>query len=205
MPVDMCFSAPECAKIACSSLQSLKLEDEVADVEDAIVKVGESEGAFKEINNLEIERDHRFPVRVTLQFYKSTANGVADEASMRTIAKQIESSRKFADNIGSLVVGGRTDRPTEHDTHPTPLIYVPAWWNTFWLTYGRTFNGLSEEVAKQVVFTQGGQTKWASSTMQGSQHEVLTKLRAHVGQLQPVAPLPVILPSWDVLGDSVEE
>jgi hypothetical protein len=39
------------------------------DVEDAIIKVGESEGEFQEIGGLDIERDTRFPVRVTLQVW----------------------------------------------------------------------------------------------------------------------------------------
>jgi len=112
---------------------------------------------------------------------------------MRTIAAQIESSRKFADNIGSLVVGGRTDRPTEHSA-PSPAaqpIFVPAWWSTFWLTYGRTLPQLNEEQAKMLAFGHGGAAKWGQSTMQGSQHEVLATLRGHA---QPA------LPDWNVLG-----
>lgn len=58
-----------------------------SNVEDAIIKVGEvsqfwrewlilqAEGKFHEIENLDIERDEEYPIRVTLQFYKSTDNG----------------------------------------------------------------------------------------------------------------------------------
>ena len=38
-------------------------EEEKADVEDAIIKIGESEGPFREIPDLDIKRDPRFPVR----------------------------------------------------------------------------------------------------------------------------------------------
>lgn len=180
---------------------------EEADVEDAIVKIGESEGKFEEIRNLEIERDHQFPVRVTLQFYKSTANGVADEDSMKTIADQIESARKFADNVGSLVVGGHTNRPTEHKVHPPEpsLIYVPPWWKTFWLTYGSTLvNHISEEEAKQVAFSQGGRAKWEHSTLQGEKQDVLARLRKYCGMSNPTPPPVAVLPVWDPLDCSEE-
>ncbi len=59
------------------------------DVEDAIVKVGAPEGPFIEVNDLEIERDERFPVRVTLQFYKTTSNGEVNEPIMKQIYDQI--------------------------------------------------------------------------------------------------------------------
>ena len=36
------------------------------DMEDAVVKVGKSEGDFSELEGLDIERDDRFPVRLTL-------------------------------------------------------------------------------------------------------------------------------------------
>jgi hypothetical protein len=44
-------------------------EEEAADVEDAIVKVGEAEGSFDEVAGIAIERDPQFPVRVTLQVH----------------------------------------------------------------------------------------------------------------------------------------
>jgi hypothetical protein len=35
-------------------------------MEDAVIKVGKTEGDFLELNNLDIERDDRFPIRLTL-------------------------------------------------------------------------------------------------------------------------------------------
>lgn len=106
-----------------------------SNVEDAIVKVCKSEGRFSNPSLCgPIERDPRFPVRVTLQYYKCTDNGVINENDVNTIAKQISNSRKNADFVGSLVVGGNTGRPTEHNVHQ-PQLYIPMWWDAFWLTY----------------------------------------------------------------------
>ncbi len=53
---------------------SLQRCQERADVEDAIIRVGEGEGEFNEVGGLEIARDPDFPVRVTLQVRASTNN-----------------------------------------------------------------------------------------------------------------------------------
>jgi hypothetical protein len=50
-----------------------------SDVEEAVIGHGEVEGPFTEIDGLDIERDERYPVRVTVQFYKATSNGVISE------------------------------------------------------------------------------------------------------------------------------
>jgi len=59
-------------------------------MEDAIIKVGNSEGKYKEIGGLEIKRDERFPVRVTLQYYKATDNGLVNDAVMEGIYNQLK-------------------------------------------------------------------------------------------------------------------
>lgn len=41
-------------------------EDEDADMEDAVIKIGEAEGVFSELCGLDIERDTRYPIRLTL-------------------------------------------------------------------------------------------------------------------------------------------
>jgi hypothetical protein len=92
------------------------------DVEDAIVKVGDREGPFSGLGRHapSLERDARFPVRVTLQFYKSTSNGVVTAGVVAGIAAQLAAARAQADYIGSLVTAGRTWRPTE-PVLPQPL------------------------------------------------------------------------------------
>jgi len=90
-----------------SSSSSSKAEK--ADLEEAVVSVGKDEGPFSECSGLAIERDPKFPVRVTFQFYRSTSNGIVEESHMKAIAAQIKESQKDADFLGSLVV----KRPTE--------------------------------------------------------------------------------------------
>ena len=85
-----------------------------ADVESAIVKVGNKDyGPFTEINGIEIERDDRYPIRVTMQYYKATSNGVVDTSVMTSIADDLQGARKWAVAISSLVTE-TTNRTTEH-------------------------------------------------------------------------------------------
>jgi hypothetical protein len=104
----------------------LKLE---SDVEVAVIGHGEIEGPFTEIDGLEIERDTRFPIRVTVQFYKATSNGIVSAEDMKQIAEQIERVYDEADYVGSLVVGGASSRPTEYDG---PKEEPADWWDVFW-------------------------------------------------------------------------
>ncbi len=104
----------------------LKME---SDIEQAVIGHGKVEGPFTEIDGLEIERDPRFPVRVTVQFYKATSNGIVTAADMQQIADQIEQVYSEADYVGSLVVDGASDRPTEYDGSK---IQPADWWQTFW-------------------------------------------------------------------------
>jgi len=84
---------------------------EKGDVEEAIVSVGKDEGPFDECNGLAIERDPKYPVRLTFQFYRSTSTGTVEESQMKAMSDQFKEARKGADFIGSLVV----KRPTEPD------------------------------------------------------------------------------------------
>jgi hypothetical protein len=98
----------------CENIEDCKAESMPSvNVEPAIIKVGESEGKFTEVGDLEIERDTRFPVRLTFQFYKSTDNGLVNKEVMQEIADLIEGSRKSADYFGSLVTEVNTGRPTD--------------------------------------------------------------------------------------------
>eukprot|EP01129_Flabellula_baltica_P013560 TRINITY_DN631_c0_g1_i2.p1 TRINITY_DN631_c0_g1~~TRINITY_DN631_c0_g1_i2.p1 ORF type:complete len:444 (-),score=107.95 TRINITY_DN631_c0_g1_i2:7-1338(-) len=124
------------------------------DVEDAILSVGESEGKFREVGNLSIERDDRYPVRVTLQYYKATSNGHVDENVMAQVYQQIVDAREFGKNVGSLVVGGNTGRPTEFITKYGGY-ELPIWWNEFWLMYGSTFSQYTKEQAADKLFVNG--------------------------------------------------
>ena len=105
-----------------------------SDVETAVIGHGRVEGPFTEMDRLAIVRDPRFPVRVTVQFYKATSNGVVNERDVAAIRAQIDRVYKDADYVGSLVTEGETGRPTEHDG---AKFQPPGWWNDFWARYER--------------------------------------------------------------------
>ncbi len=100
-----------------------------SDVEAAVIGHGRVEGPFTEIDNLDIERDPRFPIRVTVQFYKATSNGAVAAADMAQIARQIKRVYDDADYVGSLVTAPDIGRPTEHDG---PKTQPRGWWHSFW-------------------------------------------------------------------------
>jgi hypothetical protein len=118
-----------------------------ADVEAAVVGHGPVEGPFTEIDGLDIERDERFPIRVTVQFYKATSNGIVTEADMAEIVAQIERVYEDADYVGSLVVDGPSDRPTEHDG---PKVQPEGWWEAFWKRFEDN-TGLSRWNARDLL------------------------------------------------------
>jgi len=100
-----------------------------SDVEAAVIGHGPVEGPFTEIAGLPIERDERFPIRVTVQFYKATSNGVVSAGDMEEIAGQIRRVYEEADYVGSLVTAGGSDRPTEYDGSK---VEPAGWWVAFW-------------------------------------------------------------------------
>jgi hypothetical protein len=85
-----------------------------SDVEVAVVGHGPQLGPFTELDGLTIERDPRFPVRATVQFYQATSTGKITAADVRGFAQQIRKVYKQADYVGSLVVPSPKDleRPT---------------------------------------------------------------------------------------------
>jgi hypothetical protein len=114
-----------------------------SDVEAAVIGHGEEEGPFTEIDNLKIERDERYPVRVTVQFYKSTSNGVVSANDLQEIKDQIDDVYRRSDYVGSLVTEGETGRATEYEG----LKVQPAgWWSEFWARYERNM-GISRAEA----------------------------------------------------------
>jgi hypothetical protein len=103
-----------------------------SDVENAVIGHGEVEGPFTEIDGLAIERDPRFPIRVTVQFYKATSNGVVSEKDMAGIASQINQVYADGDYVGSLVTGKPQGRPTAYDGDKKQ---PKDWWRNFWDHY----------------------------------------------------------------------
>src|SRR5262249_5917163 len=89
--------------------------DEEADLDAAVIGHGEVEGPFTEIDRLAIKRDARFPIRVTVQFYKATSTGTVTAAEMKAIADQIAAVYADAKVVGSLVLDPDRGRSTEWD------------------------------------------------------------------------------------------
>jgi hypothetical protein len=81
-----------------------------SDVEVAVLGHGPQLGKFTELDGLTIERDPRFPVRVTVQFYQATSNGVLAPADVDGLRAQIDKVYATADYVGSLVVPTAADR-----------------------------------------------------------------------------------------------
>jgi hypothetical protein len=90
-----------------------------SDVEQAVLGHGRNRGRYSEGQNLHLERDERFPIRITVQFYKATSNGVVDSKDLDGIARSIGGVYEHADYVGSLVIpDGDPRRPTEWQTMP---------------------------------------------------------------------------------------
>lgn len=82
----------------------------VSDVETAVLGHGPELGPYTELDGLTITRDARFPVRVTVQFYQATSNGVVNADNVQLLANQIAKVYDSADYVGSLVVPNKADR-----------------------------------------------------------------------------------------------
>jgi len=140
---------------------------EASDVEEAVIGHGKVEGPFTEIDDLEIERDDRYPVRVTVQFYRATSNGVVSETDMADIADQINKVYKQADYVGSLVVQARIGRPTEYaGDHVQP----PDWWDVFWQRHLEN-TGQTREQAIEMLHKLLGD-RWQESTLEQAEQAV---------------------------------
>ena len=112
------------------SKQGAKGRSRESDVDVAVLGFGDDEGPFAELAGLTIERDDRFPVRVTVQFYQATSNGVVSQKDIDRMAEQIAKVYDKADYVGSLVVPSPADkkRPTRW-TGAGPKPDAAGWWH----------------------------------------------------------------------------
>jgi len=88
------------------------------DVERAVIGHGEEMGPFYEGGGLRLVRDERFPVRVTVQFYRATSNGVISPQDLQDVKAQIDRVYADGDFVGSLVV------PESERTRPTDWLRI---------------------------------------------------------------------------------
>ncbi|MCK6544780.1 hypothetical protein L6R52_02860 [Myxococcota bacterium] len=109
----------------------------VSDVEQAVLGHGEELGAFTEMSGLALRRDERFPIRVTVQFYKATTNGVVSEADLTEVARTIKKVYSSGDYVGSLVVPESEHvRPTSWTRDRARVRWTPTFHHD---RYGRLF------------------------------------------------------------------
>ena len=134
------MEAPAAAPMASGAMAKAERDD----LEVAVVGHGALQGPFTELAGLEVERDPRFPVRVTVQFYQATATGRVTGEQMAHLASLVEKVYAKGDFVGSLVVPGPGDprRPTAWDGASPPPAEV-AWWDfpalvERWRMQGRT-------------------------------------------------------------------
>jgi len=93
-----------------------------SDVEQAVLGHGPNVGPFDEGHRLRIERDPKFPIRITVQFYKATSNGIVSDIDLDSISRSIGSVYEHADAVGSLVM------PDGDPRRPTAWQKVPREW-----------------------------------------------------------------------------
>jgi len=94
------------------SKQSMKRSKACKGMDNAVLSVGKSHSDFKGIESADIERDERFPIRCTIQFYKVTDVGDIPKEEIKDMAENINRIYKAAGKSGSLVVEN-SDRKTE--------------------------------------------------------------------------------------------
>lgn len=95
---------------------------ERSDVEQAVLGHGPNVGPYNEGHGLKLERDPKFPIRITVQFYKATSNGVVSDIDLDSISRSIGSVYEHADFVGSLVL------PEGDPRRPTAWQKVPHEW-----------------------------------------------------------------------------
>lgn len=115
-------AAPKPSKAAGPPPPAAAAEMESSDVEQAVLGHGPNLGPFNEGHRLRFERDPKFPIRITVQFYKATSNGVASDVDLDSIARSIGSVYEHADFVGSLVL------PEGDPRRPTAWQKVPHEW-----------------------------------------------------------------------------
>jgi hypothetical protein len=123
------LAAPS-APPAAMAMGALKKAESASDLEVAVLGHGELQGPYTELDGLEVERDPRFPVRVTVQFYQATATGQIGEAELDHLGKLVAKVYEKGDFVGSLVVPrpGDPRRPTAWDGASPPPAAL-AWWD----------------------------------------------------------------------------
>lgn len=81
-------------------------------IDIGMLGLGSSDGDFIGTKNLKLERDTRFPIRCTFQYYRVTNENFVSEHDVKDIATQVSQATRIALASGSLVAD-TTNRTTE--------------------------------------------------------------------------------------------
>ncbi|TVR44987.1 MAG: hypothetical protein EA402_05485 [Planctomycetota bacterium] len=99
-----------------------------ADVESAVIDSGPAEGPWLGLQGQTIERDWRFPIRVTVQYYQASDGPMVSAEQVARISDSIHRIYRDAEAVGSLVVDGSGQgRATAHQVNRQPPWPAP-WW-----------------------------------------------------------------------------
>lgn len=115
-------AAPAKASAAPASEAAASGAMKKSDVEQAVLGHGPNVGPYREGSRIRLERDPKFPIRVTVQFYKATSNGVVSDIDLDSISRSIGSVYEHAEFVGSLVL------PENDARRPTAWQKVPREW-----------------------------------------------------------------------------
>lgn len=129
---DLCFGEEEeeCCddfglfdEMAAPTYRSMNLQSHVKGVgmDMGMLGLGSAEEDFVGTNNLKLERDDRFPIRCTFQYYRVTDENFVAEPDVKDISLQLAKATTIATASGSLVTNEDTGRVTAPDLkHPKP-------------------------------------------------------------------------------------
>lgn len=92
-------------------------------IEASLIKLGKDEGPFAEIKDNEMERDERFPIRVTMQYYKPTTTGLVDYSVLKSIAEDLHAARGVEIASSSLATG-TTDGAVVRELELPPATFM---------------------------------------------------------------------------------
>jgi len=122
MPTSMAAAGAAPPPAAAAAAEAGRAPSEKSDVEQAVLGHGPNVGPFNEGHGLRFERDPQFPIRITVQFYKATSNGVVSDIDLDSISKSIGGVYEHAEFVGSLVL------PENDPRRPTAWQKVPREW-----------------------------------------------------------------------------
>ena len=86
-----------------STYRTKKVKKSSVGMDMGVISTGDEQGTFTGTQDQELERDHRFPIRCTMQYYRVTDEDNINEHDASDIKEQLETLYNVSDNKGSLV------------------------------------------------------------------------------------------------------